>query len=67
MDDTDDTAILSPSAARNAASETLRLAKGDSLPDLALSCPTVHDTNEQATLWHRFLHALLRAMAPWPV
>jgi len=65
MYDRDDTVDLCPPRRPHAADETLVLGHGDSLPDLAL--PAVHPADEPVGLWHRFLNALLRAMAPWPV
>jgi hypothetical protein len=65
MDDMDDTVDLSPRRETHAVDETLVLAQGDSLPDLAL--PPVRPADKPPGLWQRFVTALLRAMAPWPV
>jgi hypothetical protein len=65
MDDMDDTVDLCPQQERHAVEETLVLADGDSLRDMALP---VRPTNAWlAGLCRRFVGALLRAMTPWPV
>jgi hypothetical protein len=66
MHDPDDTLDLATRADHSDPSNTTRVAHGDSLPELTLPTPTDRD-HERASLWHRFLEALMRAFAPWPV
>jgi hypothetical protein len=66
MDDMDDTVNLSPQQKRQADDETLVLADGESLPDMA--APAGQTNAWLAGFFRRFVRALLRAMAPpWPV
>jgi hypothetical protein len=65
MYDMDDTVDLCPPRRPHAAEDTFVGVPCDSVADLEL--PAVRPADEPPRLWRRFLKALLRAMAPWPV
>ena len=66
MNDPDDTIDLGARADHSDPCNTMPIAHGDSLPELTLPAPT-GEWHEPAGLCHRFLEALMRALAPWPV
>ena len=67
MDDFDDTVDLHPTARRERARATTILSVDESLPDLLLPPNTGVTVSAPPSLSSRFLNALLRALAPWPV
>jgi len=67
MYDPDDTIDLTSRPPETDPTATTLITHGDSLPELRLPTWPTDQSHQRRGMWSRFLNALLRAFAPWPV